>query len=109
MAAIRPCERDDVPAVASLYEHVARSGSRAPAPGLEAYFERTFFDHPWFDPEIPSLVYVDDDGAIAGFLGSSVRRLLFDGRPVRMAVSGPLVADPSVRRRAASPRDAATG
>jgi len=101
MSEIRPFAREDVPAVASLYEQVARSGSRTPAPGLAAYFERTFFDHPWFDPEIPSLVYVDDDGRIAGFLGSSVRRLLFDGRPVRMAVSGPLVADPSVRRRAA--------
>jgi hypothetical protein len=101
VTAIRPCEREDVPAVASLYEQVARSGSRTPAPGLAAYFERTLFDHPWFDPEIPSLVYVDDDGRIAGFLGSSVRRLLFRGQPIRMGVTGQLVTDPGVRSRAA--------
>lgn len=101
MTEIRPFEREDVPAVASLYEQVARSGSSTPAPGLAAYFERTFFDHPWFDPEIPSLVYVDDDGAIAGFLGSSVRRLLFRGERIRLGVSGQLVTDPRVRARAA--------
>ena len=60
MASIRPLERSDLPAVATLYELVARSGSRTPAPGLERYFEKTFFDHPWADPEIPSLVFVDD-------------------------------------------------
>ena len=74
MSAIRPLERDDLPQVVSLYEHVARSGSRTPPPGLAAYFERTFLDHPWADPEIPSLVYADGD-KIVGFLGSSVRRL----------------------------------
>ena len=72
MSAIRPLERADLPQVVSLYEHVARSGSRTPPPGLAAYFERTFLDHPWADAEIPSLVYVDGD-KILGFLGSSVR------------------------------------
>jgi hypothetical protein len=97
---IRPLERDDLDQVTSLYEHVARSGSRTPPPRLAAYFEETFFDHPWADPEIPSLVYVEDDGRITGFLGSSVRRFAFDGRPVRLGVSGQLVADPSARGHA---------
>ena len=101
MASIRPLERSDLPAVATLYELVARSGSRTPAPGLERYFEKTFFDHPWADPEIPSLVFVDDDGVIGGFLGSSVRRFTFRDRPIRVGVSGQLVTDPAVRNRAA--------
>ena len=101
MGAIRPLERADVPAAASLYEFVARSGSRTPPPGLAAYFERTFLDHPWADPEIPSLVYVGDDGSIAGFLGSSVRRLTLDGRALRLGVSGQLVTEPGVRNHAA--------
>ena len=100
MSAIRPLERADLPQVVSLYEHVARSGSRTPPPGLAAYFERTFLDHPWADAEIPSLVYVDGD-KILGFLGSSVRRLELDGRPVRMGISGQLVTEPEVRKRAA--------
>jgi hypothetical protein len=100
MTAIRPYERSDLAEVTSLYELAYRSGTRTPPPGLAEYFER-IFDDPWADPEIPSLVYVDEDGAIAGFLGSSVRRLDFGGESVRMAVSGQLVSDPRARSRAA--------
>ncbi len=99
-ATIRPLERSDLPAVVSLYEHVARSGSRQAPAGLERYFEETFFDHPWADPEIPSLVYVSD-GHVRGFIGSSVRRLTFDGRAIRAGVAGQLVTDPSVRHHGA--------
>lgn len=92
MSRIRPLERGDLPEVASLYESVVRSGARTPPPLLSAYFERTLLDHPWADPDIPSLVY-EDDGRILAFLGSHVRRLSFDGRPIRMAVPGQFVAD----------------
>jgi hypothetical protein len=97
---IRPLERADLPQVVSLYEHVARSGSRTAPPGLQGYFERTFLDHPWADHEIPSLVYVEGD-QVLGFLGSSVRRLRLDGQPLRMGISGQLVTEPEVRKRAA--------
>ena len=100
MGMIRPFVRGDIPAAAALYERVARSGSHSPPSGLVDYFARTFFDYPWADTEIPSLVYEEDDGSIAGFLGSSVRRLVFDGRPIRLGVSGQLVTDPGVRNRA---------
>ena len=50
-------------------------------------------------PEIPSLVYVDNSGEILGFIGSHVRRMRFDGEPVRMAAAGPLIAHPKVRNR----------
>ena len=100
MAEIRPLERSDLPEVANLYEHVARSGSWEAPPGLAGYFGDTFLDYPWADAEIPSLVYVDD-GRITGFLGANVRRFVYDGEPVRLAVSGQLVTDPAVRSRAA--------
>ena len=100
MGVIRPLQRDDIAAAAALYELVARSTTRTPPPGLVDYFERTFLDYPWADPEIPSLVHAEDDGSITGFLGSSVRRLVFDGRPIRLGVSGQLVTDPGVRSRA---------
>jgi predicted ATP-grasp superfamily ATP-dependent carboligase len=98
---IRPLERADLPAVAGLYEYVARSGSRVAPPGVVDYFERFFFDHPWADPEIPALVYEDADGRIAGFIGSHVRRFRFDGRPIRVGCSGQLVTEPTIRNRAA--------
>jgi hypothetical protein len=97
VTAIRPLQRDDLPAVARLYERVMRSGSRSPPPGLVPYFERTLLDHPWYDPDSPSLVYTEGGGDVVGFLGTHARRLRFDGRPVRMVCSGQLVADPDAR------------
>jgi hypothetical protein len=97
---IRELERRDLPEVANLYEHVARSGSWEAPAGLAGYFADTFLDYPWADPEIPSLVY-EDEGRITGFLGANVRRFTYDGEPIRLAISGQLVTDPSVRSRAA--------
>jgi GNAT superfamily N-acetyltransferase len=97
---IRALEREDLPQIAGVYELVVRSGSTTPAPGLAAYFERTVLDHPWEDPEIPSLVYVEADGRISGFIGSHVRRFLLDGQPIRLACGGQLVADHEARRKA---------
>ncbi len=100
MTAIRPLNRADLPAVAALYEQVARSGGDVPAPGLERYFERLLFDAPWTDPEIPSLVHEDGNGAVVGFLASHVRRFVLDGDPIRVGCSGQLVAASDARHRA---------
>lgn len=99
MSRIRALERGDLPGVCRLYEAVVRSGSPDPPPRLVEYFERTLLDYPWVDPAIPSLVYEDPGGEIVGFLGSHVRRLRVDGRRVRMACSGQLVASPVARQR----------
>lgn len=99
MSRIRPLEREDLPRVCRLYERVVRSGSPYFPQQLLGYFERTLFDYPWADPEIPSLVYEDSDGEILGLLGSHARRLRVDGRRVRMACGGPLVSAPEARRR----------
>lgn len=100
MSRIRTADRDDLAQVVQLYERTMRSGGPAPPPGLAPYFERTLFDQPWADPDIPSLVHEADDGIIQGFIGSHVRRLLFDGRPIRMGCAGLLVSDPALRRLA---------
>jgi hypothetical protein len=100
MTGIRPLERDDLPSVASLYEHVMRSGSRAGTPALVSYFERTLFDYPWFDPELPSYVYTED-GRVIGFVACYTRRMQFEGRAIRLACSGQLVSDPDARNHIA--------
>jgi hypothetical protein len=97
---IRPLRRDDLPAVAALYELVARSGTRTPAPGLAGHLAETLLDHPWADEEIPSLVHEEADGGISGFIGCHVRRFVLDGRPLRVACGGQLVTDPAARSRA---------
>ena len=96
MTRSRPLERDDLPEVALLYTSVMRTGSEDRAADVAAYLERTVLDHPWADPELPSLVHLDD-GRIVGFIGSYVRRLRFDGEPIRLACSGQLVAARNVR------------
>jgi hypothetical protein len=101
LTAIRPLTRSDLPQVSSLYERVIRSGADQPSPRLQAYFERTLLDHPWVDPDIPSLVYEASDGAIMGFVASHVRRLRFDGKPIRVGYTGQLVSDPAARARGA--------
>ena len=97
---IRPLEREDIPAVARLYQVVMRGGSDEPPAFLEPFFERTLLDQPWADSTIPSLVYVEES-EIVGFIGSNVRRMRFDGRPITMACSAHQIAHPRVRKQAA--------
>lgn len=97
MSEIRPLRREEIPEVAALYRFVDRSDWRIPPAEVPDWFDRTLFAYPWVDPKIPSLVYVEDSGEILGFIGSHVRRLRFEGRPIRMAAAGPLIAHPRVR------------
>jgi hypothetical protein len=99
MSEIRAMRREEVNEVAQLYRFVDSSDWRIPPSEVPKWFQRTLFDHPWVDPEIPSLVYVDDSGEILGFIGSHVRRMSFDGQPVRLAAGGPLIAHPKVRKQ----------
>jgi hypothetical protein len=100
MSEIRAMRREEANEVAQLYRFVDKSDWRIPPAEVPRWFQRTLFDHPWADAQIPSLVYVDDGGEIAGFIGSHVRRMRFDGQPVRLAAGGPLIAHPRVRNRA---------
>lgn len=99
MSPMRPLDRDDLDAVAGLYELVVRSGTSAPAPGLAEQFARTVLDHPWADEDLPSLVYEDPKAGIVGFLASHPRRLRFGERDLRVACSGQFVSHPDFRRR----------
>jgi hypothetical protein len=101
MSGIRPVSREDLPAVAALYEAVMRSGGSTPPSGLVPYFERTLLDQPWADPELPSLVYEARDGRLAGFVGAHVRRIEIDGRPGRLVCAGQLISEPAARKRGA--------
>jgi hypothetical protein len=54
-------------------------------------------DDPWADPELPSLVAVDEAGEIVGFTGVQVSRMQLDGRPIRGVHSGHGVVSPDRR------------
>jgi hypothetical protein len=95
---LRPCRIEDLPAVAALFRSVFHGGDRLPTDALAAYLREIYFEHPWYDPQTPSHVFVSSDGAIDGFIGALPLRLRFHGRPVRAAIAGALmVRDPAHR------------
>jgi hypothetical protein len=69
--------------------------------GDEAFLEQTLLADPWADPELPSLVAVDDAGAVVGSIASQARRLSFNGREIRAVCCSHLVVDPASRATAA--------
>src|SRR5439155_1097840 len=64
---------------------------------LAHYLEQIFCRHPWADEELTSLVYEDERGRVAGFLGIIPRPLRFQGEPVRAAVATQLMVAPERR------------
>jgi len=99
--AIRPLTPEDAKAIAVILEQVFRLDRPTARDQLADYVRRLCLDPPGYDPEIPSLVYEDTQGRIAGFLRVSVQRMTFDGRPIRLACSGPFATLPDVRARGA--------
>lgn len=104
MTGIRPFVSSDVDAVARLYEVVMRSGRPSASAAVAGWLRRVLLAQPWADEDIPSLVATGPDGEVVGFIASHVRRLHFDGRPVRMACSGQLTVDVQARSRGTGAR-----
>ncbi len=78
MTDIRPFERADLKAVMALLKDRLPWWSHD-----ESFLAQTLIDSAWADAELPSLVAVDDQGNILGFIGSQVRRLKVDDRELR--------------------------
>jgi hypothetical protein len=98
MAEIRPLERSDLPAVATLL------AGNLPVPMPEAqvpdFLARTLLDDPWSDPDLPSLV-ATENGDLIGFIASQVRRVRLDDRDLRGVCPSHLTVDPKRRGGAA--------
>lgn len=86
MAQIRPLERPDLPAVAGLMADRLPDWEQD-----ESFLAATLLDQRWGDAELPSLVAVDADGSILGFIGGQVRRLRLDDRVLRGVCTSHLV------------------
>jgi len=95
---IRAFVDDDIPQVAGLYMRVFRKSDQPASPAMQALFHKIFFNNPWHDETMPSLVYQTPDGKIAGFLGVMPRMMLRHGRPVRVAVSNSFMVAPDSRQ-----------
>ncbi len=95
MGHVRDFRREDIPAAARLWTQVFGKGAPVATDLLEAYFAEVFFENPWHAEGLPSLVYEDDQRALAGFLGVVPRRMLFEGTPIRAVVSTQFMVDRS--------------
>jgi hypothetical protein len=85
---ILPCTRDHIPEVVGLLLDGAQGTDAAQRSALTGYVEEVYFDNPWRDPELPSLVCEDASGRIDGFLGVIPRPMVGrGGQPVRAAAT----------------------
>ncbi len=99
MPEIRSLHRDDLPQVGAL---IAREyGPVLPAGDATAWLSDLLCDQPWADPEVPSLVAAETDGAVIGFMGAHARRVRLGERELRAAVCSHLVVDAERRSTAA--------
>ena len=96
MKRIRAFLDADIGAVVELFCKVFGRTHPFPPSVLHAYFQKLFFQNPWQDQELPSLVY-EVDGRVAGFLGAIVRPMMFGARSVRLVVSNHFMVAPDDR------------
>ena len=96
MATLRILAESDIPAVVALFARVHPEHRWSSTAEGEAYFRATLFDNPWCDPEVPSWVAEEGD-CIAGFYAVLPRRMLWRGRPIRVAVGCQFMVDPDKR------------
>jgi hypothetical protein len=98
---IRSFTREDIPQVSDMLERLllpeAPSGRMLSVSELPDYLEQVFFDNPWYDESMPSLVYQGTDGKLIGFLALVARRMLFQERPIRVAISLHFMVEPESR------------
>ncbi|MGV3548715.1 hypothetical protein [Rhizobium sp.] len=91
MTQIRPLEAGDILRVAALYQSTFAGGDKRASPQLADCLRAFYLDGPGADGDIPSLVHLDRQGEISGFVGVNTVPMLFGDRPMRVAFAGALM------------------
>lgn len=102
MGSVRPFVQDDIPQVAALAWRFLHRGGGPPPQTMGSYFQELFFQSPFSNSMLPSLVYQGGRGSIDGFLGVVQRRMSLYGKPIEVAVSSYLVVQPDSRSKMAA-------
>ncbi|MEJ5018439.1 hypothetical protein WH297_01620 [Ochrobactrum vermis] len=61
---VRAMDTDDIPAVRTLFQQVFRPQSKSCNENFDQFFQKFFFENPYYDPAIGSVVHEDDHGGI---------------------------------------------
>ena len=91
-ARVRAFAETDIPEVARVHRAAFQLGDDPRLVEYTDYFTRVFINSA--ANGIASIVYQEDDGRIAGFLGIVPRRLTIGGRRYQAAVSSQFIVDP---------------
>ena len=85
----------DIPQVARVHRAAFRLGDSPALAAYHDYFTRVFLENPAGDGPLPSLVYQESDGRIAGFVGIVPRRVAINGHHFQAVVSSQFIVDPA--------------
>ena len=104
MSTIRGFKHADVEPVARMFMRIYRHSDAAAPAHLIDYFRLHFVDAPVCDSEVPSLVHVEDDETISGFLGVNVITMLRGAKSHRAAICGTFMVESPEKRPMAAAR-----
>lgn len=96
MGNVITCELKDMQAVADLHVKLHYGEEGTASQGLRDYYEEMFFQNPWYEKELPSLVYVNQNGEVTGFLGCIPHHMEIGGKVVKVAIAHRLMVDREV-------------
>jgi len=101
IAMIRRMNIDDLRQLPRLHADGTESDTQRERANLALthLFRRLYFESPWTDPDVGSLVSSDSDGHINGMMGVVARRVRLGDRILRMAVCSELYVEPKSRPR----------
>jgi hypothetical protein len=88
---IRPLAEGDLGQISDLFQRVAGH----PVQGSASLLKRIFFESPWHDGSVTSLIYEDESGRVVGSLGIMPRPMKFRGGAIRAAVGHHFMVEPS--------------
>jgi hypothetical protein len=89
---VRPFAAADLSQVATLYKHTLLNQEGTPSAALRDYFRSFYLDGPFRHADMPSLVHLDDRGAVSAFIGVHTVPYLIGDRPIRAAFCGALMS-----------------
>jgi len=93
MEQVDQCYMEDIPAVAALHAKLFQGADAPPSEQLKSYYTRVFFHNPWYDEQLPSLVYRCGKRKVTGFIGVIPRVMTVNGGAITVAVAHRLMVD----------------